>query len=117
MKKLSLGIFLLLPLISFSQKTKQINKVKITIDSSIKYWNKSVVNLECINPHYTLTQVEQIINGLKLDTTKKISTTDLQRYRIQLSQTKDVVTGTAIFVSDGEKKYLVSAKHVLKSHD
>ena len=51
------------------------------------------------------------------DTAKKITAHQLSVFRYNLYQTPDTITFSAIFISDGDKKYLVTARHCLKSSE
>jgi S1-C subfamily serine protease len=105
MKRLIL-LLLFLPLFAFSQKN-------LSQDAVIKRWKNSVMNLECTRNRFSYDQVQQIINNIKTDPAKKYSQDDLSKIEHQLQSTDETITGTAVLVSDGKLRYLITAKHVL----
>jgi len=96
-------IFLLL-LISF----KGFSQAKTT-KKQLGTWEKSVVNLQCEGYVYPKYLIDSVLQSY---TAKKTPKKQLDSISSILYQTRSF-TGSAIYVKDGSKRYLITAKHVL----
>jgi V8-like Glu-specific endopeptidase len=87
-----------------------------TTETNITQWKKAVVKIESIQQRYTFDQVDAILHK-KLDTIKGMSQHDRYNQQGELLTIKDTIRGTGILVADGNKIYLVTAKHIIKATD
>lgn len=85
---------------------------QLTQDAMIRKWQKSVVNIECKKARYTSESINDIIDREKLE--GKISTQEEEfARRTVLGREANAISGTALYLADSGKKYLVTAKHVI----
>ena len=87
-----------------------------TTETNISQWKKAIVKIESIQQRYTFDQVDAMLHK-KLDTIKGISQHDRYNQQGELLTIKDTIRGTGILIADGNKIYLVTAKHIIKATD
>jgi V8-like Glu-specific endopeptidase len=87
-----------------------------TTETNISQWKKAVVKIESIQQRYTFDQVDAMLHK-KLDTIKGISQHDRYNQQGELLTIKDTIRGTGILIADGNKIYLITAKHIIKATD
>jgi hypothetical protein len=80
--------------------------------TDIKRWERSVINIECQELSYTPEEIDQLIGIEKLQGKFLTDDQELER-RVALGRQTNPVSGTAIYVADSGRKYLVTAKHVI----
>lgn len=80
--------------------------------TDIKKWERSVINIECQELRYTPDDIDQIIATEKAHDKISSEEKELER-RGQLGRETNPVSGTAIYLTDNGKKYLVTARHVI----
>jgi hypothetical protein len=80
--------------------------------TDIRKWERSVINIECRELRYTPEEIDQLIITEKLQRKLLTEADELERKRA-LGRETVPVSGTAIYVTDQGKKYLVTAKHVI----
>jgi hypothetical protein len=80
--------------------------------SNIKKWERSVVNIECQQLRYSAEEINQIIEAEKAQNKFSTEQDEIAR-RAELGRETNPVSGTAIYLTDKGKKYLVTAKHVI----
>ncbi|HEV7782445.1 MAG TPA: serine protease [Chitinophagaceae bacterium] len=107
MRNLNRSILLLLLLSVFSCNRRSAPKV-----TDIKKWERSVINIECLELRYSPEEIDQVITAEKLQRKLLTEEDELER-RSELGRETIPVSGTAIYVTDNGKKYLVTAKHVI----
>jgi V8-like Glu-specific endopeptidase len=91
-----------------------ISHCQVNSKSFIKILEKSVVCLEADQQKYSEIQIDQYINNIsKSDTTHKNSDRYYSNLRFDLLTQRTTISGSAIFVDDNGKKYLITAKHLL----
>ena len=114
MKYLRLLFFLLLILvISCKEKINYPTpSPDVSNDTNIKKWEKSIVNIECQSLSYTSEEINQIIENEKA-LNKINSVQDEIERRAALGRETSPVSGSAIYLTDKGKKYLVTARHVI----
>jgi len=84
-------------------------------EPSITRWKKAVVKVESIQQRYTPEQVDVLLQK-KLDSIKHgISQHETYDIRDGLAGIRDTMRGTGLFIADGPKIYLVTAKHIIKA--
>jgi hypothetical protein len=71
-----------------------------------------VINIECLELRYSPEEIDQVITAEKLQRKLLTEEDELER-RSELGRETIPVSGTAIYVTDNGKKYLVTAKHVI----
>jgi len=88
--RVEIALAILIPQVLFAQ------------NMSVKRWENSVINLEC--------------NLYKCgDTTQYKSRAFLLAKGAHLELGRGILKGTALLISDGKKKYLVTAKHIVST--
>ncbi len=80
--------------------------------TDIKKWEKSVINIECLELRFSPEEIDQLISTEKMQRKLLTEEDELQR-RTELGRETIPVSGTAIYVTDSGSKYLVTAKHVI----
>lgn len=84
-------------------------------EPSITRWKKAVVKVESIQQRYTPEQVDVLLQK-KLDSIKHgISQHETYDIRDGLAGIRDTMRGTGLFIADGVKIYLVTAKHIIRA--
>lgn len=81
---------------------------------SVEKWQKAVVKIESIQQRYNMDQVDVLLHK-QIDTLKGLSQHDKFERQGQLLTIKDTIRGTGILIGDGDKVYLVTAKHLIKA--
>lgn len=71
-----------------------------------------MINIECLELRYSPEEIDQVITAEKLQRKLLTEEDELER-RSELGRETIPVSGTAIYVTDNGKKYLVTAKHVI----
>lgn len=98
-------------LISFFLISSCKHKPKADV-TDIKKWEKSIVNLECQELRYSQDEIDRIIAAEKSQ--GKFLTEEQELFRRgELGRETNPVSGTAIYLTDNGKKYLITAKHVI----
>lgn len=100
-----ISLSILLALLSCKEKVS-------TPITNIKKWERAVVNIECLELRYSPEDIDQLIATEILQDKLSTEEDELQR-RAELGRETIPVSGTAIYVIDNGKKYLVTAKHVI----
>jgi V8-like Glu-specific endopeptidase len=77
-------------------------------------WKKAVVKIESIQQRYNFDQVDVILHN-QTDTIKRLSQHEKYNTQGELLTIKDTIRGTGILLADGNKIYLVTAKHLIKA--
>lgn len=101
-------IYFLITVLLLSCKEK-VGTIPVT---DIKKWERSVINIECRELRYSPEDIDQVIATELLQGKIPKEDDELQR-RAELGRETMPVSGTAIYVTDNGKKYLVTAKHVI----
>ncbi|MGZ3757446.1 MAG: S1 family peptidase [Mucilaginibacter sp.] len=81
---------------------------------STEKWQKAVVKIESIQQRYNMDQVDVLLHK-QIDTLKGLSQHDKYERQGQLLTIKDTIRGTGLLIADGDKVYLVTAKHLIKA--
>lgn len=92
---------------SYGQKNK-----KIPQDSVIRRWQKSVFNIESSHEKYTLLELDQLYEKF-IKANPNYSFPDSIRFMQSLRDQFVKVSGAATYIADGDKRYLITAKHVV----
>jgi len=77
-------------------------------------WRKAVVKIESIQQRYNFAQVDAILHK-QTDTAKHLSQHEKYNTQGELLTLQDTIRGTGVLVADGNKIYLVTAKHIIKA--
>src|SRR4051794_23974465 len=80
------------------------------LKKDIAQWQKCVVNLETEGKLFSKYEVEQKVEQYRQ---QGYSVTQLDSIQQKLNSITASHTGTAVYVKDGNRKYLITAKHVL----
>ena len=80
------------------------------LKKDIAQWQKCVVNLETEGRLFTKFEIEQKVEQYSQ---QGYSITQLDSIKQKLTAVTASHTGTAVYVKDGNRKYLITAKHVL----
>lgn len=107
--------FLFMSFTSTCLSQRKSNK-SISQDSSIKKWANSVINLECSNELYSVPEISKELNLREYNAAKAgidYSTAQRKKDFDSMSLITKIVTGTALYIYDGNKRYLITAKHVV----
>lgn len=80
--------------------------------TDLKKWEKAVINIECQESKYTPEEIDEIILSEKAQN-RILSEEDEVERRASLGRETNPVSGTAIYLSDRGKKYLVTARHAI----
>lgn len=83
-------------------------------EPSLSQWKKAVVKIESIQQRYNFAQADVILHK-QIDGLRGISQHDTYSRQDSILTIKDTIRGTGIMVSDGNKIYLVTAKHLIKA--
>ena len=83
-------------------------------DARLNQWKNAIVKIESIQQRYNFAQVDAILHH-QTDTMHHLSQHEKYNTQGELLTIKDTIRGTGILVSDGNKVYLVTAKHVIKA--
>ena len=81
---------------------------------SVEKWQKAVVKIESIQQRYNMDQVDVLLHK-QIDTLKGLSQHDKYERQGQLLTIKDTIHGTGLLIADGDKVYMVTAKHLIKA--
>lgn len=80
--------------------------------TAIDKWGKAVLNIESVCDRYNINDIQAYLKGKrKLDSSYSFSDS-VNEYK-SLRYQVDTVTGTAIFLAEGNNRYLITAKHVV----
>ena len=110
--KQSIGVLIVLALLIGSCKEKEQPVAPASKETDIPQWEKSVINIECQELRYSQEQIDEIIIKEKAEHKFRTEQEEFLR-RTELGRQTDPVSGTAIYLTDNGKKYLVTAKHVI----
>lgn len=88
------------------------NKKEASIITDIKKWERAVINIECQELRYSPEEIDQLVAAEKMQK-KLLSEEEELNKRVRLGRETIPVSGTAIYITDNGKKYLVTAKHVI----
>jgi V8-like Glu-specific endopeptidase len=83
-------------------------------EPSLNQWKKAVVKIESIQQRYNFAQADVILHK-QIDGLRGISQHDTYSRQDSILTIKDTIRGTGIMISDGNKIYLVTAKHLVKA--
>ncbi len=106
MKLFIAGVVLLFSINSYAQQSN--------VADNINQWKEAVVKIESIQQRYNFRQVDSILEK-QTDTIKALSQHEKYNIQGELLTLRDTIRGTGLLVSDGNKIYLVTAKHLIKA--
>jgi hypothetical protein len=100
---------ILLNLLLSCSSSKNISNKSI---SAFDKWEKAVLNIESISDKYSIYEIFTIIQERRRQNKNYSESDSLKDYN-QLREQITKISGTAIYLSDGDNRYLVTAKHVV----
>jgi len=106
MKLFIAGVLILLSINSYAQQSQAAD--------NINQWKKAVVKIESIQQRYNFAQVDAMLHK-QTDSVKGLSQHEKYNTQGELLTISDTIRGTGFLVSDGNKVYLVTAKHLIKA--